>query len=240
MSSDICKSFRDNFRYGQTHDDELADQLTECCSSHLAKNSHIGSIDDVFNETNFTQVAVPIMQCQHDRVVALVSRTAQIDAVCQTVENWEDMKNDANLNLPQFLKNSDLVQTEFVTTCTKKMKARDKAAGSTGQKLDVTFDSVMDDIRLAMGPTGSGLWKTNLSKIGDFCEKEAKYNWGDQKNCCIDWVKDKIDLKNVTATSDFEFSLYHYLVTLNKGSYTSLKAQKNTRDQSLYHQCGLG
>ena len=84
-SSDICKSFRDNFRYGRKHADDLADQLTECCSSQLAKNAHIHSIEDMFDETNFARVAVPIMQCQHDRVVALESRTAQIDAVCQTV-----------------------------------------------------------------------------------------------------------------------------------------------------------
>lgn len=242
MSSDICNSFRDKFTYGHEHEDDLANQLTECCSSHLAKNSHIDSIEDVFDDTNFTRVAVPIMQCQRDSVVGFESRTKQIEAICNTDANWDDMREDELLKLPQFMK-GDTGKDEFQKTCKDVMQAQDKAKGTTGRKLEVTFEDAKKQIRTKMGPTGTGHWKLNFDRIGPFCENEAKYNWGDEKSCCVTWVKEKINFDNVPVDKkDFDNSVYAYLKKKNDdyGTFTSLQAEKNTQDQSLYHQCGLG
>tara|TARA_B100000886_G_scaffold229954_2_gene160411 strand:+ start:622 stop:1347 length:726 start_codon:yes stop_codon:yes gene_type:complete len=241
MSTDICKSFRSAFTYGDKLEKDLSGQFTECCTSHLDKHPHVDNIDDMFNDVNFTQVAVPIMKCQREKVQGLKSRREQIDAVCDTEENWDDMSTDALLKLPNFMKGTE-GKKEFIGTCTTVMRAQDKAAGTTGRKLEVTFEGAKDEIRRKMGPTGTGHWKANMSKIGDFCENDAGYDWGGEKSCCVTWVTEKINLDNVKATSDFDKSLYHYLVQKNKdaGTFTSLQAENNTQDQSLYHQCGLG
>lgn len=242
MSTDICHAFRANFTYGQEHEDDLANQLTECCHSHLAKNPHIDSIEDVFDDANFTRVAVPIMQCQHDRVVAFESRRKQIDAICTTDANWDDMREDELLKLPNFM-TGDTGKEEFQKKCKDVMQAQDKAKRTTGRKLEVTFEDAKEQIRTNMGPTGTGHWKLNLDKIGAFCEDEAKYDWGNEKSCCIRWVTEKIDFNNVRGLKkDFDNSVYTYLKNKNHayGHFTSLQAERNTEDQSLYHQCGLG
>jgi len=241
MSTDICNTFRTKFTYGDKDEVDLADQLMECCSSHLATNPHIDSIEDVFDDTNFTRVAMPIMQCQRDTVVAFDNRMKQIDAVCKTGTNWDHISNDASLKLPKFMK-GDEGKTEFIDKCTSAMKARDKAKGTTGRKLEVTFDDVKGTIRTNMGPKGNGHWQKNMSNIGSFCKNEAHYDWGGENKCCITWVTEKIDLDHVTGVADFDKSLYNYLKAKNDGYgyFQSLKAEVNPQDQSLYHQCGVG
>ena len=246
MSSDICKVLRTNFTYGKDkYDKILKDQWAECCSSQLVKNPHIDSIEHLFDDTNFTRVAVPIMKCQIDRVAARTSRETQIDAACQADENWEDMKKDPTL--PLFVKKSGAGKTDFVGSCKTVMKAKDTAKGTTGHRLEVAFDDAKADILARMGEKGAGgdgtgsLWKKNVDHISEFCKDAGYGNWtGSEKGCCVDWVKQNMRITNVEPNSDINKSFSEHLKSLNDAKTLSLDSELHPdSNPSLHHQCGM-
>ena len=246
MSTDICKSFRSAFAYGYNLKDDLSGQFTECCTSHLDKHPHIDNIDDMFNDLNFTQVAVPIMKCQREKVQGLKSRREQIKAVCETEENWEDMKKDPTL--PKFVKDSKEGKDDFVGSCREVMKAKDMAKGTTGRRLEVTFEDAKADILKRIGENGAGadgskgsIWKQNVDNIKLFCHDAGYGNWtGAEADCCVQWVKNNRTIKDVEPNpDDITKSFSQKLIDDNDGQTFSLDSQTNPNEESLHSQCGM-
>lgn len=245
MSTDICKSFRNTFKYGDELEHDLSGQFTECCTSHLDKHPHIDNIDDMFNDVNFTQVAVPIMKCQREKVQGLESRREQIDAVCETKENWEDMQKDPTL--PKFVKVSKEGNDDFVGSCKEVLKAKDTAKGTTGRRLEVTFEDAKADILKRMGDNGAGgdgkgsLWKLNVDNIKVFCHDAGYGNiTGAETDCCVQWVKHNRKIKDVDPyPKDITNSFSQKLIADNDAQAFSLDSETNPNEESLHSQCGM-
>ena len=247
MSSDICNAFRTNFTYGKDkYDTILKDQWTECCSSQLAKNPHVDSIDSMFDDTNLTRVAMPIMKCQIDKVNARKNRETQIDSMCQTDETWEDMAKDPTL--PQFVKKSKEGKADFIGSCMVVMRAKDAAKGTTGRQLEVALEDAKADILARMGENGVGgdgkgsLWKKNVDNIKVFCHDAGYGNWtGSEGACCVSWVKQNMRITDVppNPNGDINNSFSQHLIGLNDAATLSLDSQLHSDNSSLHHQCGM-
>lgn len=250
MPTDLCAAFRQNFAYGNAYAPELSDQWADCCETQLVKHPDINTIDDLFGAENFTRVAVPIMECQRDKVLALHSRQLQIDTVCRTDASWAAFRQAAGSDLPNFIKTSKAGQDEFIGKCKSAMNGADTKSGTSGQLTvsvaevgNAIFDKMCWDRDPNKCKNPGGVWQKNLDRVLDFCTGAGYGNimgdHGDSKKCCQRWVEDNIKIMDIPAQATVNDSIFQYVKTKNDAATWSLSSEKNSDSQSLHHQCGF-
>jgi hypothetical protein len=255
MSTDtdaICTAFRDSFVYGKESSHELKDQWSHCCSEALGNKRDITTIDDVFSKKHFGSVAVPMMECQVDKLLALRSRRKEIQQKCNTLENWGKMKTASYdmtrddgepdpVKLPRFMQGPKGKQ-EFIATCVDVMTKADIDSKNMRYQLDFNFGDVKQEIVDKMGPdSGNGHWKKNIDNTRAFCKKAGYTHTDDAEDCCVNWVKNYILIDKIPEdSSDIDKSMFAYLDAKNKaaGMFSSLQAEYRSSDHTLHSECG--